>query len=144
MKINVPSSNLNNKIKLSADLTVLEKVNGPIDFSLESSRCSLDMKSCNKYETLNIKEACKKLTDKSTFFSKVLNNIQPPLTCPMMPGNYTIQDTELDLGVIAFLPLDGFIYTTILKLVSTDNESKTRKLAWCFKAETKIVKIRVQ
>ena len=121
-----------------------EPLYGPIDISFEHSRCSLDMKSCEKFLTFNIRELCKKLTDTTLFYSAFVAAIKPRLMCPIAAGNYSVPRTEVNLKFISFLPIDGYVLNTIVKAVSTDPVKKTRKLAWCGKFETKIVKVRVK
>lgn len=102
------------------------------------------MKSCEKYLTFNIKELCKKLTDPSQLYSNILRSIHPPFKCPVEAGNYTIKPTDLNLALLALVPIDGYIYMSNFKIVSTDNASKKRKLAWCFNLETKVIKTRLK
>jgi hypothetical protein len=139
-----PKSNLNDKMAISGTIMVSEKIIGPIDVSLDSSRCTLDMQICAKYTTINIREVCKKIIDKNSLHSNLLANIKPPLKCPIMPGNYTIEETEFNLAFFAFAPIDGYVYITNVKIVALDKETKARKVVCCFKSETKIVKIRVK
>lgn len=140
----IPKAILDAKLRSSGMLAVSEKIWGPIDLSLENNRCRLDMKSCEKFMTFNIKEICKKMNDPLPLYSNVFKYIEPPLKCPVEPGNYTVKPMELDLSVMALMPFDGYVYITSAKVSSTVNGGKTKKIAWCVIAETKIVKIRVK
>lgn len=142
--LKVPKLNFNDKITVSGVIMVSETVCGPLDLSLDSSRCTLDMKNCEKYNIINLREVCKNLFNSTLIYSNVLASITPPLKCPILPGNYTIQETELDLAILAYAPFDGYIYITSIKLASTNKVAKTRKILFCLNVETKIVKIRVK
>lgn len=123
---------------------VAEKLFGPIDISFENSRCKLDMKNCEKASNFNIRELCKRMTDPLSIYSSIFKNIQPPLKCPIEPGNYTIKSAEINFETLAFLPIDGYVYMTNVKMISSINGSKVKKIAWCYNIETRIVKIRVK
>jgi hypothetical protein len=122
----------------SGTLTVLEKVSGPITLSLESSRCSLDMKTCEQFSVFNIRELCKKFVDINPIYTSLFGKISPPLKCPLAVGNYTLEETVIDLRLFEFMPVDGYFYNTVMKSTSAG------KTAWCFKTEVKIVKTRVK
>jgi hypothetical protein len=122
-------------------MMVKEKIIGPMSLSMEASRCSLDMKNCEYFQTFNLKEMCKKYVDKNIVYRMVFDKISPPMKCPLAPGNYTMEKTEFNLGMIEFMPIDGYIYTTTIKMISGSGGSK--KVVLCFKAETKITKVRV-
>jgi hypothetical protein len=138
------SMSFNDKATFSALITVFEKISGPIDMSMEVNRCTLDLKTCRKGTTFNMKEGCKKLTETTQFYSHIFANIEPPLKCPIMPGNYTLAETTLDFAIVEFLPMDGYVYTDTLSLASTEKDGKTRKIAYCLKGEVKVTKNRVK
>lgn len=137
-----PKSNTNNKVPISGTIEVSELVSGQIDLALESNKCSLDMKSCEKFTTINVKDMCKKFKD--ALYSNAFSSIQPPLDCPIKPGNYTLKDSILDLSMFSLLPIDGFIYVASVKLVSSENGGKTKRIVFCMNIETKIMRIRVK
>jgi hypothetical protein len=143
-EVKLETSSLNNTIKVSGSFTVKEKIHGPIDLSTDTNRCSLDLKSCEKYGSRNIRGLCKMIDNPILFFSDVFAKIKPPTKCPLMPGNYTISESEIDLSLFNYAPVDGYVYMINLKIVSTEKGSKARKIAWCFNLETKITKTRVR
>ena len=125
-------------------MEIKEKLFGPIDLSFDHSRCSLNMTNCEKFSVINIREACKKISDENLYYANIIERVTPRLKCPVMPGNYTILKSDLNLKIFTFAPFDGFIYLTIAKAVVTDPIKKTRIIAWCNKIETKIVKVRTK
>ena len=142
IKFDIPDNNYNNVIWMAGNMEIKEKLFGPIDLSFDHSRCSLNMTNCEKFSVINIREACKKISDQSLYYANVIDRVSPRLSCPVMPGNYTILNSDLNLKIFSFAPFDGFIYLTIAKAVATDLVKKTRIIAWCNKIETKIVKVR--
>lgn len=140
--LKLPRSNTNNKITMSGSIVVSQQVSGQIDLVLESNKCSFDMKSCEKLTTINIKDMCKKFKD--ALYSSAFSSIQPPLECPIKPGNYTIKDSTIELSMVSLLPIDGFVYVTSIKLVSSENGGKTKRIVFCLNSEMKIVRTRVK
>lgn len=124
-------------LTFSAKLIVREKISGPLNLSIESSRCTLDMKSCEYFNTLLFKQICKKFDDPNPLYQKMFGKITPAIKCPIAAGNYTLQQTELDFLVYQFLPIDGYYYNSFLKSTSGG------KMVWCLKTEITILKKRV-
>jgi hypothetical protein len=138
-----PDKNLPDVITIAGNFTVLEKIHGPLDVSIESIRCTLDMNRCEKLQNRNVKQICSKLTTSGSFISKVIQNIEPPLNCPVKIGNYTINTTDVDLKFLSFMPMDGFIFNLIIKFISTNPSTKSRIVASCIRVEEKVEKVRV-
>ena len=126
-------------MKLSGTMEVTEEVPGDLNLVVESNKCDLEMKSCVKYNTFNIGGVCQKFLDKKEFYSDVLSSITPPLKCPIKVGNYTLDERTLDLRIISFLPLDGYIWVNSYKLVSSQ-KGKPKKVILCLNAEIKIMR----
>jgi hypothetical protein len=144
MSSGYPESNYN-KISFNGTIKVNEEFNGDIDFSIEASRCSLDMKTCEKYSALIIREMCKKLKDKKAFYYSALEQISPPFQCPFKAGIYTIAPLSIDLSLLSlFSYLDGYVWVVTFRLVLYDSESKTKKTIFCINSETKITKTRIK
>lgn len=136
-----PQSNIGNKILFSVLITVSEEVPGEIEFVIESNRCTLDMKTCEKYPVMNVREMCKKFQEKNAFFSMTLASFKPPLKCPIKTGNYSLEESFIDLTPVAFVPLDGFVWIVTFKLVANEKGSKNKKTVLCMNSETKIIKV---
>lgn len=139
-----PESVPGDKISGSGVIIITEKIFGPISISIENSRCSLDMKNCEKRATFIIREVCKRMLEENAIYTNVFKSIQPPLKCPVEPGSYTIKPTEINLGILALIPIDDQIYLTHITVSSAVNATKSRQIIWCFTVETKIVKIRIK
>jgi hypothetical protein len=77
-------------------------------------------------------------------FTKLFEKVVPPLKCPLLPGNYTMIKTDLNLKPISFAPLDGSIFISDLKLITTNPTTKKRIVAACIRFEIKIIKERVK
>jgi hypothetical protein len=139
----VPEKNLNHIVTIGGSFEVFEKLYGPIDMSTEINRCTLDMKTCDNFMNLNIRNLCAKFKDPNQVYSKLVERVLPPLKCPITPGNYTVQRTDVDLKMVSFLPMDGFVYTLLTKTITTDPVKKTRITASCTIFEGKVVQVRV-
>lgn len=134
----------NNDIVYSGKLVVLEEIKSEIDLVLETNRCSLDMKTCEKSTTLNIRKICPKLKEKDQLYSKAISMIEPPLECPIKPGNYTSKQSSIEFKKVALLPIDGYVWIVTIKLVSSGTGNKAKRLILCLNAEVKIIKTRIR
>lgn len=127
-------------IKYSGSINVTHEVKGDIELVMEGNRCTLDMKTCEKNNNLNVGGICQKFHDKNAFYSSLFDNIKPRLKCPIKPGIYMIEEGFLDLSLISLLPLDGYIYVCAFKLAYGEKGSRAKKVAMCLNTETKIFK----
>ena len=139
--MNLPKSNTNNSLPISGNIEVKENIPGDFEFVIESNRCSLDLKKCEKYGNINFRQICKLFMDENSFFKAFFSGIEPPLKCPLTSGNYTITDSAVDLNIVSFFPLDGYVWMVTFSLVSSEKGSKHKKVAMCINTETKIVKV---
>ena len=114
------------------------EIPGDLTFSLELTRCSLDLKFCEKWTNFNFKEVCAKFVDKNVFFASTMSAIKPKLECPIKSGNYTLDRTLLDLTVLKMFPIEGRVRVMTGKLISFDKVNKTKKVVLCLNAEAKI------
>lgn len=134
-----PNSNFN-KLEYSGFITVSEEVAGEIEFLVEASKCSLDMKSCEKYNNVKIQSMCDRFMEKNTFYSSALASIHPQLKCPIKPGVYTLNEAAIDLSLISVIPLDGYVWVVTFKLLQAEKTKKMKKVVLCLNSETKIIR----
>ena len=127
-----------NGISFSGGGWTKNEVPGNLTGSLEFSRCSLDLKFCEKWQNVNVKEVCAKFVDKNMIYSVIMNAIKPKLECPIKSGNYTLDQTSLDLSALRLFPVAGYIWVLTAKFISYDKQSKTKNVVLCFNAELKI------
>lgn len=123
--------------------TLSEEVIGDMDFVFTASRCSLDMKTCEKFNSINVKGMCEKFKDRHAFYSGVLEAIHPRIECPVQPNNYTVAPSSMDLSFTKFLSVEGYILIANYKLVTTDKKSKTKRIIVCINQEVKILNSRM-
>lgn len=135
------STDSTNKLNFSGYITVIEDIRGSIDFVMESSKCSLDLKICEKGSTRNVKEMCKKFSDTNAIYSFLFDAVKPRVSCPIKAGNYSVPAGTVDLSLFAMLPVDGFIWVVSYKLVATEKGSKIKKVVLCMRSETKITRV---
>lgn len=135
--LDIPES-FHDSVTLSAVLVVQEKIAGDIDFVVTGSKCTHDLKTCAKINNINVKGVCQKFVDKNSFAANVFEAMQPALVCPVMPGNYTLAPTTLDLRFAKIFPIEGYVITINYKAVSTDRKLKTKRTVFCLNQESKI------
>lgn len=96
------------KLGFNGHLIITKDVPGPIELIIESNRCDLKMKACERYDLFSIGGMCEKFKSKNTFFAGTLSKINPPIVCPVKTGNYTFDNAEFDLNIVSRLPMDGW------------------------------------
>lgn len=126
------------------NFTNTEKLMGQLDLLLEINQCSLDKKSCEKMPTIDLKDMCKKLKAKNTFYSGIISNLKPELKCPIEPAVYNLNEVEVDFTMFSAFLHEGNLYAFNLKLIMTDHVSKKKRVIFCLNAEIKVVKTRVK
>lgn len=126
------------KLVYSGYLDVTQTVPGPLDLSLDINRCDISMKKCEKRPSHKFTGLCQRVHDRNTFYHGALSTINPPLVCPLKPQRYVATNSTIDLTAISFMPVNGYIWHTTVKLHS--GEGKDRKVAMCIEMKMKIVR----
>jgi hypothetical protein len=125
---------------------VKEDIIGELIIVLETSKCTLDMKTCEKCGTGNMKDVCTIISMKKfSLITKFLDTLTPSIMgCPVKAGNYTTLRSVFDLSPFALIPMDGYIWVVNAKLVSSENGGTRKKILLCVNIEVKIMKTRKQ
>jgi hypothetical protein len=123
-------------------VVVNEDILGDIDLVIEGNRCTLDMKSCEKYPTLKIPGLCKLISVKKAFYLSVLDKVTPRPKCPAKAKNHTISSCSMDMTVLKMLSIDGYVW--IVKSTLSSNDGKIRKKIACLNVEVKVTKDRIK
>lgn len=129
------------KFNISGDIQVVEKITGNLQFTVETVKCSMNMKECQRYVApVTFDNMCEIFNRKMRFYTIIFESIEPQLKCPIMPGNHTINPLTVDLGAISIFPLDGSMWVITFKII----DKNTKKMIMCLNSETKIVRKRVK
>lgn len=123
---------------VSGLVTVTEEITGDIDLVIEVNRCTTDLKTCTKENTINFKGMCKIFSIKNAFYSKVFDSLQPNFDCPLRTGNYTLRETSFDLKFARLFPLDGYTFIQTFKWVTKDKKNNVKRVVMCFYIEVKV------
>ena len=110
---------------------------------LQTTRCSLDLKHCESYQTFNFKDFCTMLKNVNTAYGSLFTAVKPKFECGK-PGNYTIENVKLDLMPLRFLPIDGYIFVMTFKLVGYNKVNKKKKTILCEIFECQITRGRAK
>lgn len=130
-------------VPISANMTVLEKISGDLDFVVTGSKCTFDLKTCTKINNINVKGMCQKFTEKSAYFTNVFTSVHPQLDCPLLKNDYTLTTSILDLKFARIFAIEGFLITVTFKLVSTDKKARTKHTVLCVTMEVKVTTGRI-
>lgn len=123
---------------VSARASVSEDITGDFDFVSESSRCTVDMKSCGKHLTYRAKNVCDALKVKNAFYSDIFNSFNPSVKCPIKAGNYTLQKATFDLKYFQVFPIDGYVYSVTFKWLQISQPNNTERTLMCMKFDVKV------
>lgn len=127
-----------NSAMVSGHVTVSEVISNDIEFVVENSRCTIDLKTCERYRDFKTAALCSNLKEKNEFYSRVINAVHPRIECPIQPGNYTFQDTPFDLSFAKLFPIDGHVFVQRYKLFELNKVSKTKRNVMCLHFEVKV------
>lgn len=129
-----------NHIQYSGYLESSREVNGPLELILETSRCDINMKKCEKFSTQKFTKVCHMFEGKNNIFTSVLATMQPTLRCPIKNQRYEAVNSSMDMTTLAYLPLTGSIFMSTAKLFS--GESKKAEMVLCTSTEMRIIRAR--
>lgn len=129
-----------NHIQYSGYLDSSREVNGPLELIIETSRCDINMKKCEKFSIQKFTKVCHMFEGKNNIFSSVLATMQPPVSCPIKAQRYEAVNSSMDMTTLAYLPLTGSIFMSTSKLYS--GEGKKSELVLCTSFEMRIVRVR--
>jgi hypothetical protein len=130
-------------LSIKGTITVNEDIVGDVSAVAEPTRCSLDMKTCQKLSPFKFGELCKKIIDKNSFCYNTWKNISPPFRCPLKPGNYTVPETSIDLSMFSMLSIDGYVFVIRVKFFVNGGNNVKRTLM-CVNTESTFTKVRVR
>lgn len=132
------TAGIDDHIYYSAVLDVGSRVSGPLDISIESNRCDLAMKQCDKHPTVKFTDICRRLKDKNAFYAGAMSGIKPPFECPMKIQKYIAADSSLDLTVLSIMPISGYVWLINIRMSS--GEGKHKELVLCTLMEVRIIR----
>lgn len=113
------------------------------DFELviDLSRCSFDMKSCDRYPAPVVSNPCRKIELKNQFYSKIIESIEPPMKCPIKFGVYEMKYNSYEFPkAFSYFPFDGYVWLPTFKFI----DKNTKKAKACVKAEVKVIRKRIR
>lgn len=143
VQLKLPISNIN-VVTLSAVLNVTKEVKGDMELIFDTNRCSLDMKTCEKYPGANIRGLCEKFEQKNAFYTPIFENFKPAIKCPLKPDIYTLKESKMDFSLFSLIPLDGYVWVVTIKVLSAESGIKKKEVAMCLNTETKIVRATIK
>lgn len=129
-------------MEFSATVIVKENITGDLDLVVDGSRCNMDMKTCDVRKVLNYKNMCQTMNDKNSMLARVLASVSPPMSCPLLAGNYTVPKTAIDLTFAKMFQIEGYMIVSNYKLVASDKLSKKKKVIFCVYQEFKVITVR--
>lgn len=129
-----------NHVQYSGYLESSREINGPLELIIETNRCDINMKRCEKFSTQKITKVCHMFEGKNNIFSSVLATMQPPVSCPIKAQRYEAINSSMDMTSLAYLPLTGSIFLSTSKLYS--GEGKKAEMALCTTFDMRIIRAR--
>lgn len=129
-----------NHVEYSGYLEASKEINGPLDMTIETSRCDANMKKCEKFSVQKFSKLCHMFESKNNIFTGAIATMQPPLHCPIKAQRYEAENSSMDMTALAYLPLTGSIFLSVNKVYS--REGKKGELVLCTSLEMRIIRAR--
>ncbi|XP_001857716.2 uncharacterized protein LOC6043225 [Culex quinquefasciatus] len=114
----------NNVVHFYGNFTVTETIQEPLEFTIIANRCSLDMKSCQHFETITLSRICTYINDENGLLASFFKGIKPTPHCPIKPGLYTFENCAMNLKFFTTFPIEGYRWQTHHKLALKGKTSK--------------------
>lgn len=101
-------SSFNNTISFNGSFSVVTNINGIINLELETTRCKMLHKQCQKFSKVKFDDICGKFFNSKVLGDRFVSAVKPKLECPFKKGVYHTENVVLDLEFAAKLPFDGW------------------------------------
>lgn len=143
LNISFAKTNIN-KVTFSVAVELSENIDGDLVLIFEVNRCSLDMKTCQFYNRRNFYQLCDLMNGESFFgLENLFKSVKPQPVChPVRSNTYVSPEATIDLSVLSYLPLDGFVWLFSINVVEKATEGKLKKNIGCASFEVKVVRTR--
>lgn len=100
------------------------------------------MTPCENFDTFSIPDICKIMSMENQLWSDMWAKIEPKLKCPINKSSMKIRNATVDLGLIAYLPLDGYTWTISFKSYQPIRKERNKKqLLYCGLLELNVTKM---
>lgn len=101
------------------------------------------MTPCEHFDTLSIPDVCKIMNIENQLWSDIWSKTEPKVKCPINLSLIKIRNATVDLGLIAYLPLDGYTWSILFKSYQQIRKERYKKqLLYCGLFELSVTKIR--
>lgn len=122
------------KFYFSADVQVLQNIQGQIEAHIESSRCNIDRSNCQNHDKVTIKDFCSILHDQSAPWTPLIDKVIPRPNCPIKQGIYKVTNGSFDTSFLSPLPIHGYRWVIKAILLAIDDQNNISQLS-CFDVE---------
>lgn len=104
-------------------------------------RCDLNMTQCEDYDTIMIRDICNVLSLSNQMWTDFAQHTTPKAKCPFDMKSIMVTNATVDLGYVAYLPLDGFYWSFLFKVFKSILRVRNKKkLLFCGSYEAIITK----
>ncbi|XP_035780595.1 uncharacterized protein LOC118460414 [Anopheles albimanus] len=122
---------------INCTVRVKQAIEGPLRYQAKVYRCEMDLSKCEYFNAVDVADLCQRF-DNAEFSERFLNNISPPLTCPVQPGEYQFNNNRWDMTAVVVLPGSSYRWKIATTLTQTVNE----RVVFCIEFMARIVILR--
>lgn len=96
-----------------------------------AKRCDFNQSHCENFETFSIPDLCKIIDLENQLWSDFMKNTEPKPRCPFNMPKILIKNATVDLGYVAYLPLDGYVWNFTVKTFKSGKARQRKQLLHC-------------
>lgn len=90
-------------------------------------RCDFNKTKCENFDTILLPDVCKLFELKDKLWTDFMMHAHPKLKCPFNMKTIDITNATVDLGYIAYLPLDGYDWTFLMRTFNPPAKGQKKK-----------------
>ncbi|EDS34760.1 conserved hypothetical protein [Culex quinquefasciatus] len=113
-----------NVVSLHGNFTVTEVIQEPLEFIVVAHRCTMNMKTCEPFNTIALSRICTYINDENGMLASFFRTMEPNLRCPIRPGLYRFVNSTMNLKFFTAFPIEGYRWQASLKLYSKEKGVK--------------------
>ncbi|XP_045476140.1 uncharacterized protein LOC123681858 [Harmonia axyridis] len=131
------------KIVMNATFHVFEDIVDETGIKITITRCKVkeNPDTCEHFHSFNTNQYCHLISTKSPLWSPFFDQITPPWRCPIMKGDYVVENAVFDVSSFLLFPVQGWFW----RVTAEQWDLKTKQKIFCLITDTQVTTLgRVQ
>ncbi|XP_044759942.1 uncharacterized protein LOC123317454 [Coccinella septempunctata] len=124
------------KIIMNATFHVLEDILDDTAITISITRCKVreNPDTCEHFHSFNTNQYCHLISTKSPLWSPFFDQITPPWRCPLMKGDYEVENAMFDVSSFLLFPVQGWFW----RVTAEQRDLKTKQKIFCLITDTQV------